>query len=151
MSNAALHRAVIRVIALNGFTEKEKTKKKKALYFFQSKIGLVSFKTRRFIYLRRERGVRNQVGGLQWRSSVIFIPIPRLVNHLCTFPLAFDSEPRSQARIRPRNNKLTSCSGIVSVQIRGGGSRATGPLGHPRDRPPPKPLTAQRWDRRRGL
>lgn len=146
MSNAALHRAVIRVIALNGFTEKEK-----GALFFQSKIGLVSFKTRRFIYLRRERGVRNQVGGLQWRSSVIFIPIPRLVNHLCTFPLAFDSEPRSQARIRPRNNKLTSCSGIVSVQIRGGGSRATGPLGHPRDRPPPKPLTAQRWDRRRGL
>ena len=148
MSNAALHRAVIRVITLNWFTEK---KKKKGALFFRSRIGLVSFKTRRFIYLRRERSTRNQVGGLQWHSSVIFIPIPRLVNHLCTFPLTFDSEPQSQARIRPRNNKLPSCSGIVSVQIRGGGSRATGPLGHPRDSPPPKPLTAQRWDRRRGL
>ena len=74
-------------------------------------------------------------GGLQWHSSVIFIRIPRLVNHLCTFPLTFDSEPQSQARIRSRNNKLTSCSGIVSCQIRGRGSRATGPLGHPRDYP----------------
>lgn len=62
MSNAALHRAVIRVIALNGFTEKEKTKKKKALYFFQSKIGLVSFKNSE-VYLfktgaRREESSR---------------------------------------------------------------------------------------------
>lgn len=79
--------------------------------------------------------MRNQGGGLQWHSSVIFIPIPRLVNHLCTFPLTFDSKPQSQARIRSRNNKLTSCSGIVSRQIRGRGSRATGPLGHPRDAP----------------
>ncbi len=79
--------------------------------------------------------MRNQGGGLQWHSSVIFIRIPWLVNHLCTFPLTFDSKPQSQARIRSHNNKLTSCSGIVSCQIRGRGSRATGPLGHPRDYP----------------
>lgn len=44
-------------------------------------------------------------------------------------------KPRSQARIRSHNNKLTSCSCIVSCQMRGRGSRATGPLGHPRDSP----------------
>lgn len=57
MSNAALHRAVIRVIALNGFTEKEK-----GALFFQSKIGLVSFKNSE-VYLfktgaRREESSR---------------------------------------------------------------------------------------------
>lgn len=43
VSNAALHRAVIRVIALNGFTEKEKTKKKKGALFFpkQNWFGLL--------------------------------------------------------------------------------------------------------------
>lgn len=82
-----------------------------------------------------EKSRRGGVGGLQWHSSVIFIPIPQLVNHLCSFPLTFDSKLQSQARIRSRNNKLTSCSVIVSCQIRVGGSRATGPLGHPRDYP----------------
>lgn len=81
--------------------------------------------------------MKNQGGGLQWHSSVIFIPIPQLVNHLCTFPLTFDSNPHSRVRIRTCNNKLSFCLGIVSCQIRGRGSRATGPLGRLRESPGP--------------
>lgn len=69
-------------------------------------------------------------------TSVIFIRVPRLVNHLCPFPLTFDFKPQSRAQIRTCNNKLTSCLGIVLCQIRRRGS--TAPLGHPRD--PPRTL-----------
>lgn len=119
--------AIIRVITLNYFTERR--------FIFQSRIGWVSFKSLRFIWSRLEQSMKNPGGGLQWHSSVIFIPIPRLVNHLCTFPLTFDSKPQSQVRIRTCNNNLSFCLGIVSCQIRGRGSRATGPLGHPRESP----------------